>query len=136
MAVRPPQWEPPLGQTQLPIALASSRLPCTFTDIRYWGLVMTTTKKDFTDRIAERTGTPPKLVKTVVQQLFDEITSELAHGNRLELRNFGVFETKTSPPRTAQNPRTLQKLNVPAKRRVVFRPGRLLKHQLNCRVSR
>jgi nucleoid DNA-binding protein len=97
---------------------------------------MTTTKKDFTDRIADHTGTPQNLVKTVVQQLFNEITSDLAQGNRLELRDFGVFQTKSTPARTAQNPRTLAKVNVPAKRRVIFRPGRLMKQQLNRRISR
>jgi integration host factor subunit beta len=97
---------------------------------------MATTKKNLIDRIAEQTGTQQKLVKTVVQQFFDEITSELAQGNRLEFRNFGVFETKTIPARTARNPRTSQKVQVPAKRRVFFRPGRLMKHQLNSHVSK
>jgi len=97
---------------------------------------MATTKKNLIDRIAERTGTQRTLAKAVVQQLFDEITSELTKGNRLELRDFGVFEPRTTPPRTARNPRTSQKVQVPARRRVVFKPGRLLKHQLNSRVSR
>ena len=67
----------------------------------------------------------------MVQQFFDEITSELAKGNRLEFRDFGVFETKISPARMAQNPRTLKKVQVPAKRRVVFRAGRMMKEGLN-----
>ena len=95
-----------------------------------------TTKKDLIDRIAESTGTRQKLVKTVLQQLFDEITAELTQGNRLELRDFGVFQTKTTPARTARNPRTSQKVQVPAKRRVIFRPGRVMKQQLNRRISR
>ena len=92
---------------------------------------MATTKKDLIDRIAESTGTRQTLVKAVVQGFFDEITSELAKGNRLEFRDFGVFETKTTPARTAQNPRTLKKVEVPAKRRVVFRAGRMMKEGLN-----
>jgi nucleoid DNA-binding protein len=89
------------------------------------------TKKDLIDRIAESTGTRQTLVKAVVQGFFDEVTSELAKGNRLEFRDFGVFETKTTPPRTAQNPRTLKKVEVPAKRRVVFKPGRSIRQRLN-----
>ena len=89
------------------------------------------TKKDLIDRIAESTGTRQTLVKVVVQALFDEITSELTKGNRLEFRDFGVFETKTTPARMAQNPRTLKKVEVPAKRRVVFKPGRLMREGLN-----
>lgn len=90
-----------------------------------------TTKKDLIDRIAERTGVKQVLVKAVVQLALDEIISELAKGNRLEFRDFGVFDTKTTPARTAQNPKTLEKVDVPAKRRVVFKPGRLMKHKLN-----
>jgi integration host factor subunit beta len=67
----------------------------------------------------------------MVQQFFDEITSELAQGNRLEFRDFGVFEIGTTPPRMAQNPRTLKKVQVPAIRRVVFRAGRMMKEGLN-----
>ena len=91
---------------------------------------MATTKKNLIDRIAARTGRPQTLVKAVVQQLFDGILSQLAQANRVELRRFGVFETKTTPARTARNPRTGQKIQVSAKLRVIFKPGRLLKHQL------
>jgi len=92
---------------------------------------MATTKKELVDRIAERTGAKQVLVKAVVQQVLDEITFELANGNRLEFRGFGVFETRTTPRRTAQNPRTLEKVEVPAKCRVVFKPGRLMREGLN-----
>jgi len=92
---------------------------------------MATTKKDLIDRIAESTGAKRTLVKTVVQHFFDEIIVELAKGNRLEFRDFGVFETKTRRARAAQNPRTLEKVEVPAKRRVVFKPGRLMREGVN-----
>ena len=91
----------------------------------------TTTKKDLIDRIAGSTGAKHALVKRVVQRFLDEIASELASGNRLEFRDFGVFETKTTPPRMVQNPRTLKKVEVPAKRRVAFRMGRMMKQELN-----
>ena len=91
----------------------------------------TIAKKDLIDRIAESTGTRHVLAKRVVQHFLDEITSELANGNRLEFRDFGVFEMKATPARTAQNPRTLEKVEVPAKRRVSFKPGRLMKETVN-----
>jgi nucleoid DNA-binding protein len=59
---------------------------------------MATTKKDLIDRIADSTGTQQVLVKRVIQQFFGEIIAELAKGNRLEFRDFGVFETRTTPP--------------------------------------
>ena len=92
---------------------------------------MATTKKDLIDRVAENTGSTHVLMKAVVQQFFDEVIHELAQGNRIELRDFGVFETKTTPARMAQNPRTLKKVQVPAKRRVVFKMGRMMKDRMN-----
>jgi nucleoid DNA-binding protein len=71
------------------------------------------------------------LVKTVVQDFFDEIIAELQRGNRLEFRDFGVFETRTTRARAAQNPKTLERVDVPAKRRVAFKPGRLMRKGVN-----
>jgi len=71
---------------------------------------MATTKKDLVDRIAKSTGTTHARVKAVIQEFFNEIISELAKGNRLEFRDFGVFETKTTPTRMAQNPRTIERV--------------------------
>jgi integration host factor subunit beta len=56
---------------------------------------------------------------------------ELGHGNRLEFRDFGVFEIKNRAPRTAQNPKTLERVIVPRKKTVKFKLGRLLKQQLD-----
>jgi len=92
---------------------------------------MATTKKDLVARIAESTGTTNISAKAVVQAFLDEVIHELAQSNRIELRDFGVFETRTTAPRMAQNPKTLQRVRVPAKRRAVFKPGRLMKDQMN-----
>ena len=91
----------------------------------------TVSKKDLVDRIADKTQTKRTTVKTVVQQLLDEITSELAKNTRLEFRDFGVFEPRTREARTAQNPKTLEKVQVPAKRTVKFKMGRLMRRGLN-----
>ncbi len=97
---------------------------------------MATTKKDLIVRIAENTGAKQILVRAVVHQFFDQVITELREGNRLEFRDFGVFETKVRAPRTAQNPKTLEKIQVPAKRRVVFKPGRLMKEAVRRPHSR
>jgi len=96
----------------------------------------TITKKDLIDRIAESTQAKRVLVKATVQNFLDEAISELAKGNRLEFRDFGVFETKTRAARTAQNPKTLGQVNVPAKRVVKFKAGRLMIQKLNGRKAR
>ncbi|MFB0552874.1 MAG: HU family DNA-binding protein [Phycisphaerae bacterium] len=96
----------------------------------------TTTKKELIDRIAESTQAKRVLVKATVQNFFDEIISELVKGNRLEFRDFGVFETKTRAARTAQNPKTLGQVHVPAKRVVKFKASRLMMQKLNGRKAK
>jgi nucleoid DNA-binding protein len=93
----------------------------------------TVTKRELIDRIAENTQTKRELVKATVQNFFDEIISELAKGNRLEFRDFGVFESRDCAPRTAQNPKTLERIDVPGKKVVKFKVGRLMKQKLNSR---
>ncbi len=92
---------------------------------------ITTTKKELVDQIAEQTQAKRVTVKAVVQAFFDEIVAELAKGNRLEFRDFGVFETRTRTKRIAQNPKTLEQVHVPAKRTVKFKMGRIMRQQLN-----
>jgi integration host factor subunit beta len=70
------------------------------------------------------------MVKDVIQEFLDKITEELARGNRLEFREFGVFEVKNRAARRAQNPRTLEKVQVPAKRVVKFKVGRRMREQV------
>jgi len=90
----------------------------------------TITKKELIDRIAEGGGHRRVQVKRVVQQFLDEIVNELGKGNRLEFRDFGVFETKVRKARKAQNPKTLEPVAVPEKRTVKFKVGRLMKQKL------
>ncbi len=91
----------------------------------------TVTKKELIDRITESTQAKRVLVKATVQNFLDEVISELAKGNRLEFRDFGVFETATRAARVAQNPKTLEQVQVPAKQIVKFKMGRLMKQRLN-----
>lgn len=91
----------------------------------------TITKKDLIDRIAETAGCKRVDVKRIVQTFLDEMIGELGKGNRLEFRDFGVFEIKDRAARVAQNPKTLERVEVPAKRTVKFKVGRLLKEQLD-----
>jgi len=90
----------------------------------------TVTKKQLTDRVADATGKKRVLVKDLVQRFLDEVVSELAKGNRLEFRDFGVFTVRERKPRVAQNPRTLERVNVPSKRTVKFKVGRLMRDRV------
>lgn len=91
----------------------------------------TVTKKELIDRIADRTGNKRVVVKRIIQNFLDEIMEELGQGNRLEFRDFGVFESKVRAARIAQNPKTLERVKVPEKRTVKFKVGRIMKLKLS-----
>ena len=90
----------------------------------------TVTKKELIDQIADHTRQKRVVVKRVVQAFLNDIIDELGKGNRLEFRDFGVFEIKHRKARTAQNPKTLAPVEVPAKRTVKFKVGRRMKQTL------
>ncbi|MFK7740582.1 MAG: HU family DNA-binding protein [Planctomycetota bacterium] len=91
----------------------------------------TVTKKELVHRIAEKTGVTKVVAKDVIQSFLNAIIDELSEGNRLEFREFGVFESRERAARTAQNPRTLEKVPVPAKRIVKFKVGRLMRKKVS-----
>lgn len=98
-------------------------------------IMQTITKKELIDRIAEKSNHKRVLVKRIIQSFLDEIIDELGSGNRLEFRDFGVFESKVRAARTAQNPKTLERVSVPSKRTVKFKVGRLMKQKLAERAA-
>ena len=91
----------------------------------------TITKKYLVDKILEK---HPQFaqqdIKQVVQLFLDSVTEELSKGNRLEFRNFGVFEVVRRSPRVAQNPKTLEKVFVPARNAVKFKPGKVMRERI------
>ncbi len=91
----------------------------------------TITKKELVNRIAQSNNTTCTAVKPIVQHFLNEIVAELAKSNRIEFRDFGVFETKIRQARKGQNPKTLESVQIPAKRMVKFKMGRLMKQKLN-----
>lgn len=93
-------------------------------------MTTTVTKKELIDRIAEKTNSKRVVVKRIIQTFLDEIIEELGEDNRLEFRDFGVFEAKHRAARVAQNPKTLERVQVPPKRTVKFKVGRLMKKRL------
>ncbi len=81
------------------------------------------TKKEMAKAIAEKMGLTQAQAGEIIQGVFDGILATLLHNGRIELRNFGVFEVRTRKPRKACNPRTGEKVSVPAKLVVTFKPG-------------
>jgi integration host factor subunit beta len=93
--------------------------------------VNTVTKKELVNRIADKTGVTKVVAKEIIQSFLDAIIEELSAGNRLEFREFGVFESRERAARRAQNPRTLEKVDVPAKRIVKFKVGRMMRKKVS-----
>lgn len=91
----------------------------------------TITKKELVLRIAERTEQKQTITRDIIQMFIDEVITELAQGNRLELRDFGVFEVKTRKARKARNPKTGDEVRVPEKRVVTIKPGKKMKEEIN-----
>ena len=71
----------------------------------------------------------------IVQGFFDGIVSTLASKGRVELRNFGVFEVRRRKPRKARNPRTGERVSVPAKLVVTFKPGQAMEQRIGALKS-
>jgi len=82
------------------------------------------TKKEIVKQISEEIGLTQLKTKDIVQRTLNAIIQTLVTEGRIELRNFGVFEVKRRAPRKARNPRTGDKVSVPAKNVVTFKPGK------------
>ncbi len=91
---------------------------------------MTLTKKDIVSRISEETQIKQIDVKKVVQKTFDHIVDSLTKGQKVELRNFGIFKIKARRARTGRNPRTGVAVPVPPKKVVVFKAGMIMKKKV------
>jgi nucleoid DNA-binding protein len=88
------------------------------------------TKKEIVIKVAETTKVKQLDVRKVVQKTLDEIVAALVRGERVELRNFGIFRVKSRRGRTGRNPRTGETVPVPPKKAVVFKPGLIMKREV------
>ncbi|MCA9141395.1 MAG: integration host factor subunit beta [Planctomycetales bacterium] len=88
------------------------------------------TKKEIVKTISEEIGMTQLKTKEIVQKTFDAIVETLVDEGRIELRNFGVFEVKKRAARKARNPRTGQRVDVPEKYVVTFKPGKEMEEKV------
>ena len=88
------------------------------------------TKKEIVKTISEEIGLTQLKTKEIVQKTFDAIVETLVEEKRIELRNFGVFEVKKRAARKARNPRTGDKVYVPEKYVVTFKPGKEMEERV------
>jgi integration host factor subunit beta len=88
------------------------------------------TKKEIVKTISEEIGMTQLKTKEIVQKTFNAIVETLVEERRIELRNFGVFEVKARAARKARNPRTGQRVDVPEKFVVTFKPGKEMEEKV------
>src|SRR4051794_7191185 len=93
------------------------------------------TKKEIVKQIADKVNETQLKTKEIVKMTFDAIIETLVTEGRIELRNFGVFEVKQRKPRKARNPRTGERVKVPARNMVRFKPGLEMEERIGKKKS-
>ena len=92
---------------------------------------MTMTKRDLVIKVAKKTDMKQTAVMDVIQWTLDIITEELAAGNNVEFRNFGVFEVLSRKARIGRNPNAPEnEVKIPERSVVKFKPGKEMKEQV------
>lgn len=89
------------------------------------------TKAELVDEVAKSTQLTKKHAEIIVSTVFDSIVDSLKQGEKIELRGFGSFRIRHRGPRIGRNPKTGDKVQVPAKRIPYFKPGKDLREMLN-----
>ena len=88
------------------------------------------TRKDLAREVAKNIGLSQLLARGVIDGVLDAICDSLARRERVELRNFGIFVTRAMGERVVQNPKTKEKIRIPATTVVRFKPGKELKRRV------
>lgn len=89
------------------------------------------TKRDLVVKISNDTGEVQHKVFDIVQRMLDYITDSVAEGRNVELRNFGVFETRLTKKRVGRNPKQPDHdFEIPARATVKFKPGKVMKQRV------
>jgi nucleoid DNA-binding protein len=92
---------------------------------------MTLTKRDLVIRISNETGLGQQQVFDAVQKTLDYISEALAKGDKVELRNFGVFEVKIRKGRVGRNPNKPETdVPIPARAMVKFKAGKEMRAEV------
>lgn len=90
----------------------------------------TTTKRDLIEQVARSTALSRSVVRTAVQGFLDHVAQEFIKGNRLEFRDFGVFEVRERGPRIVRNPRTQEPVVAGPDRVVKFKASRTVRRAI------
>lgn len=92
-------------------------------------------KSDLIEKLVEKAALPRKRAEYVVNLIFDAMTDALANDERIEIRGFGSFVSKHYRARTGRNPRTGERIPVPAKRLPFFKVGKELRERVDASAT-
>jgi len=99
-------------------------------------LMSNLTKRDMVVKIADEVGVTQQQTFAVIQKTLDHITENLAEGNNVELRNFGVFEVRLTKARIGRNPnKPATDVIIPARATVKFKPGKIMRQRVLLRTE-
>lgn len=93
------------------------------------------TKADLVEEVARVSDLTKKHSETIVNTVFDSIIQALQRDDKIELRGFGSFRIRQRRSRQGRNPKTGDKVDVPAKRIPYFKPGKELKELINAAIE-
>ena len=91
----------------------------------------TMTKADLVEEVIKVTQLPRKEAEVTVETIFESVILALQSGDKIEIRGFGSFRTRSRRGRMGRNPKTGEKVEVPAKRIPFFKPSKELKDFVN-----
>ena len=89
------------------------------------------TKADLIEEVSRLAELTRKDSEVIVETIFDSIVRSLRVGDKIEIRGFGSFRTRQRKPRVGRNPKTGDRVEVPAKKIPFFKPSKELKDLVN-----
>ncbi len=93
------------------------------------------TKADLIEDVSRQVELTRKDSEIIVETIFDSIVHSLRAGDKIEIRGFGSFRTRQRNPRVGRNPKTGDRVEVPAKKIPFFKPSKELKDLVNSTVA-
>ena len=100
-------------------------------NMRDWSERAIMTKADLIDEVSRLAELTRKDSEVIVETIFDSVVRSLRAGDKIEIRGFGSFRTRQRKARMGRNPKTGEKVEVPAKKIPFFKPSKELKDLVN-----
>ena len=88
------------------------------------------TKREIVVKISEELGVRQITVAKIVNKMLQHVSDSILKGEKVELRNFGVFKQKSRKARLGRNPKTGQEVPIPARKVAYFKPGKIMKERM------